>query len=97
MATESKKTKPKTPTALKRNTQNEKRRVINKAFHSHLRTQIRSFEESLKKEDKDLVANHLKEAFSALDKAAKRGIIKSNTASRKKSRLAAQAKRALSI
>jgi small subunit ribosomal protein S20 len=36
----------------------------------------------------------LSEAYKAIDKAAKRGIIKKNTASRKKSRLAAAVKRA---
>ena len=36
----------------------------------------------------------LSAAYKAIDKAAKRGIIKKNTASRKKSRLAAAVKRA---
>jgi small subunit ribosomal protein S20 len=36
----------------------------------------------------------LSEAYKAIDKAAKRGVIKKNTASRKKSRLAAAVKRA---
>ncbi|HVX90086.1 MAG TPA: 30S ribosomal protein S20 [Candidatus Paceibacterota bacterium] len=36
----------------------------------------------------------LSEAFSAIDKAAKRGIIKPNAAARKKARLAAALKRA---
>lgn len=36
----------------------------------------------------------LSEAYKAIDKAAKRGIIKKNTASRKKSRLAKAVKRA---
>lgn len=36
----------------------------------------------------------LSEAFKAIDKAAKRGIIKKNTAARKKSRLALAVKRA---
>lgn len=37
----------------------------------------------------------LSEAYKAIDKAAKRGVIKKNTASRKKSRLAAAVKRAI--
>ena len=36
----------------------------------------------------------LKAAYQAIDKAAKRGVIKKNTAARKKSRLAAQIKKA---
>jgi small subunit ribosomal protein S20 len=95
MAADAKNKKAKTPTAEKRNIQSEKRRVMNKAFKSHLRTAIRNFEESLKKEDKEVMGNKLKEAHSALDKAAKRGILKPNAASRKKSRLAAHAKKAL--
>lgn len=39
------------------------------------------------------VATSLAAAYQAIDKAAKRGIIKKNTASRKKSRLAAAVKR----
>lgn len=38
-------------------------------------------------------AKKLPEAYQAIDKAAKRGIIKDNTAARKKSRLAAAIKR----
>ena len=39
-------------------------------------------------------AEALSKAFKAIDKAAKRGVIKKNTADRKKSRLAAALKRA---
>lgn len=39
-------------------------------------------------------AEALSKAFQAIDKAAKRGVIKKNTASRKKARLAAALKRA---
>lgn len=37
---------------------------------------------------KEMTAESLKVAYQAIDKAAKRGIIKKNTAARKKSRLA---------
>jgi small subunit ribosomal protein S20 len=53
------------------------------------------------KETRKLVTENVAEArtslsaaYQAIDKAAKRGIIKKNTASRKKSRLAAAVKRA---
>lgn len=56
---------------------------------------------SATKETKKLIATDVKEAraslakaYQAIDKAAKRGIIKKNTASRKKSRLSAAVKRA---
>ncbi len=39
-------------------------------------------------------ADVLSKAYQAIDKAAKRGVIKKNTASRKKSRLSAQIKKA---
>ena len=38
-------------------------------------------------------ADELSKAYQAIDKAAKRGVIKKNTASRKKSRLAAEIKK----
>lgn len=45
-------------------------------------------------EDVAAAATSLSAAYQAIDKAAKRGIIKKNTASRKKSRLSAAIKRA---
>lgn len=86
MATTEKK-KAKRPTALKRDLQNEKRRLQNKSFMSKLRTSIRRFEESLEQEDASLKQERLNNAYSLLDKAAKRGLLKMNAASRKKSRL----------
>lgn len=86
MATTEKK-KAKRPTALKRDLQNEKRRQQNKSFMSKLRTSIRRFEESLVQEDVSVKQERLSNAYSLLDKAVKRGIIKLNAASRKKSRL----------
>ena len=44
--------------------------------------------------DVNAARTSLSEAYQAIDKAAKRGIIKKNTAARKKSRLAAAVKRA---
>ncbi len=45
--------------------------------------------------DVKAAGNNLSVAYKAIDKAAKRGIIKKNTASRKKSRLAKAVKRAV--
>lgn len=68
--------------------QGERKRVMN------LRRQ-KAMKESVKEVSKLVIAGkksdaekNLKVAYKALDKAAKRGIIKKNTASRKKSRLA---------
>ena len=44
--------------------------------------------------DAKLVAEKLSKAYQAIDKAAKRGVIKNNTADRKKSRLAKSLKKA---
>ncbi len=48
----------------------------------------RSLTSTTKDARKDLNAETLSKAYQAIDKAAKRGIIKKNTAARKKSRLA---------
>lgn len=68
--------------------QGERKHVMN------LRRQ-KAMKESVKEVSKLVVAGkkadaekNLKAAYKALDKAAKRGVIKKNTASRKKSRLA---------
>lgn len=85
------KKKTKRPTALKRDIQNEKKRLVNKSFKSQMRTVIRRFEEALEGEDRDAVKQTLDGAYSMLDKAVKRNLMKLNAASRKKSRLAARA------
>ena len=93
MAKEDKKkaVKSRRPTAQKRDDQSKKRRLINKGVMSEMRTGIRTFHEIVEKGDANLVKEKLNEAYSLLDKAAKRGVIKSNAASRTKSRLAARA------
>lgn len=47
----------------------------------------KKIEKLLKEKNKDDAKKLLPEAYSAIDKAAKKGIIKKNTASRKKSKL----------
>lgn len=48
----------------------------------------RALASSVKDARKEMTPASLSEAYAAIDKAAKRGVIKKNTASRKKSRLA---------
>lgn len=48
----------------------------------------RALSSATKDARKELSADSLSKAYQAIDKAAKRGLIKKNTASRKKSRLA---------
>lgn len=82
--------KVKRPTALKRDLQNEKRRLNNRIYRSRVRTAIRAFDESLAKGDLAVTTEKLNEAYSILDKCAKKGVFKLNKVSRTKSRLAAR-------
>ena len=66
----------KRPTALKRDIRNAKRRELNKAFKSRIKTAMRSFETALK--EKSGVAEGLQEIYSMMDKAVKRNIFKLN-------------------
>ena len=82
MAKEEAKKKTKRPTAEKRDIRNSKRRLLNKAFKSQVRTAMRSFEEALKAKDKDQIQTALNGVFSMMDKGVKRGIYKRNKAAR---------------
>ncbi len=78
------------PTAQKRDLQNQKRRLKNRAYKSSVRTAIRSLDETLVKKDPALIQEKLNGIYSILDKGVKLGILKLNTVSRTKSRLAAK-------
>jgi small subunit ribosomal protein S20 len=77
--------------AEKQRRQAEKRKERNRAGKSRLKSALKKVRASVEAggELKDVVST----GFSEIDKAAKRGIIKSNTADRYKSRLAAASKR----
>ncbi|PJD96315.1 MAG: 30S ribosomal protein S20 [Parachlamydia sp.] len=91
MAEEKEKKKPRVPTAQKRELQNSKRRLRNKAFKSSVRTAVRNFEEVAKTGDQAQATQLLNEVYSLMDKGVKKGIYKLNKAGRTKSRLAAHA------
>ena len=76
---------------IKRNRQNEKARLRNKAVKSELRTVVRAFREALASGDKDAAASTLRRAARSLDKAATKGVIHKNQAANRKSALASQA------
>ena len=80
---EEKDKKTKRPTALKRDLQNEKRRLQNRSFTSKLKTTLR------KAENGDSSVS-LKEVHSLLDKAVKKNIFKKNKANRLKARFFAK-------
>lgn len=86
-----KKQKVKQPSAQKRDTQHEKRRLRNKSFKSSVRTTIRAFEESVTKGDQPAIKSALSEVYSAMDKGVKKGVYTVNKASRTKARLTARA------
>lgn len=88
MAEDTKKAKKKRPTALKRDIQNEKKRLQNRAHKSRIRTATREFEKFLsEKADQKILQEKLSFIFSLYDKGVKKNIIKQNKAARNKSSL----------
>lgn len=82
-----------TVTSIKRIRITERRTQINKARKSRLRFQIRNLRKLLgETKSAEEAQAALPKVFSAVDRAAKNGIIKKNTASRYKSRLTKRVK-----
>jgi small subunit ribosomal protein S20 len=73
--------------AIKRNKQNEKRRLRNRVFRGRARTFIQKAHLAIEAGDKETAAEAVRIAVSSLDKAAEKGVIHKNNASRRKSRL----------
>lgn len=78
--------------AEKQRRQAEKAKQRNRAGMSRLRTQLKKTRKAIAEGD-DNLKEVLSETTSLIDKAAKRKVIKTNTADRYKSRLSAAAKR----
>ncbi len=78
--------------SLKRVRQEEKRTEINRRSKTRLRHSIRAIRRALTSKDSSAAAGLLPKTFSTIDKSAKIGIIKKNTASRYKSKLHARVK-----
>ncbi len=78
---------PKRPTAAKSVRQNVKRRAGNRTIRSGLRTQLKKFIKAVETGDADAAREELRLSIKALDKTAGKGLIKKNTAARRKSRL----------
>ena len=72
---------------IKRNRTNEKARLRNKAVRAELKTRVKSALTSAEAGADDAVATQ-REAMKKIDKAAAKGVIHRNAASRRKSRLA---------
>lgn len=73
--------------AEKRHLQGEKRRIRNKRVKSSVRTAAKKVVVAAHAKDKAAAEAQLKEMIKQIDTAARKGIIKKNTAARKKSRM----------
>ena len=71
--------------AIKKNASNK---LLNDRRKKTMKETVKAVKVSVVKKDGKTALEGLSSAYKALDKAAKRGIIKKNQASRKKSRLA---------
>lgn len=72
---------------IKRNRQNEKRRVHNRVYRGSSRTFVGKAITSIEKGDKEVAQKATLLAIRSLDKAAQKGVIHKNNAARRKSRL----------
>lgn len=81
---------PNTRSAKKRMRQNEKRRLRNRYFRGRARSYIKEARDAIDSENLEEAREATQKAVSALDKAAIKGILHSNNASRRKGRLMLQ-------
>jgi len=72
---------------IKRNKQNEKRRLRNRVYRGSARIAVRDARSAMEAENVEESREALLDAISALDKAASKGVIHKNNAARRKSRL----------
>ncbi len=72
---------------IKRNRQNEKRRIKNRVYRGAARTAIKKARATYETSNAESSKAAVLEAISMLDKAAQKGVIHKNNAARRKSRL----------
>jgi len=70
-----------------------KKRLFNLKRNRRMKEAVKTVKDLVLHKNKDGANAELSKAYKAIDKAAKRGVIKKNTASRKKSRLAQSIKK----
>ncbi|WP_188196459.1 30S ribosomal protein S20 [Nonomuraea sp. SYSU D8015] len=75
---------------IKRNKQNEKARLRNKAVKSSLKTAVRKFREAAEQGDVEQAQALQRAAARQLDKAVSKGVIHKNQAANRKSSIAKQ-------
>jgi len=78
--------------ALKRVREDEKRTAYNRQNKTRMRHQIRAMRRAIASKDAQAAAELLPRTFSIIDRSAKSGIIKKNTAARYKSKLTLRVK-----
>jgi small subunit ribosomal protein S20 len=76
---------------IKRNKQNEKARMRNKAVKSELKTSVRKFREAAAVGNAEAADAAMRAAYVKLDKAASKGVIHKNQAANRKSAIAKRA------
>ena len=72
---------------IKRNRQNEKRRVANRVVRGRTRTFVAKAKVALESGSSETAVQAIQVAISSLDQAAQKGVIHRNNAARRKSRL----------
>jgi len=72
---------------IKRNKQNEKRRLRNRVYRGSARIAVREARSAMESENSEESQAAILQAISALDKAAEKGVIHKNNAARRKGRL----------
>lgn len=78
---------PTLKSSKKRMRTSQKRQVRNQAVRSRLKTYLKKTRLTIAEGDQEKAIAILREAYSELDNAARKGVIHPNTAARKKSRL----------
>ncbi len=82
--------------AIKRNLQNQKRRMRNRIVKTRIKTVVKQVHAVRQTGDAASLPENLRTAQSVIDKAAKKGVLHKRTAARKISRLARKANTAVS-
>lgn len=75
------------PSAIKRAKQNENRRIRNKTYRTHMRNAIKSVRQAVDQGDAAEAKAALDKAIPVIDRAAGKGVVHKNNASRTVSRL----------
>lgn len=83
---------PITKGAEKANRQSKRKRVYNIRRKNTMNDAVKSVNKAVVAKDEEKAKSLLPQAYKAIDKAAKRGVIKDNTADRKKARLTKRVK-----